>query len=95
MCSLLIDEWGSYDVRRSTSVALIGRLLLNYDSHIVVPDRATACDTWFLITDSSAVLQNRSNSILRKSRNARDSEAAKRKKRLGIVFSPMGPHAAI
>jgi hypothetical protein len=61
--SLLIDQWGGHDVRRSASVALIGRLLLNYGSHLVVPDLATACDTWFLNTDSSAVLQNRSNPV--------------------------------
>lgn len=61
--SLLIDQRGSYDVRRSATVALIGRLLLKYGSHLVVPDLATACDTWFLNTDSSAVLQNRSNPL--------------------------------
>jgi len=63
MGSLLIDQRGSYDVRRSTSVALIGRLLLNYGTHLLVPDLATACDTWLLNTDSSSVLQNRSNPV--------------------------------
>jgi hypothetical protein len=53
---LLIDHRGRYDTRRSAPVALIGRLLLNNGSHLIVPDLATACDTWFLNTDSSALL---------------------------------------
>jgi hypothetical protein len=59
---LLINQWGGDDVHRSTSVALIGRLLLNNVSHLIVPNLATACDTWFLTTDSSAVLSNAPNS---------------------------------
>ena len=35
MGSLLIDQRGRYDVRRSASVALIGRLLLNYGTHLL------------------------------------------------------------
>src|SRR6185437_13164113 len=59
--SLLIDQRGSYDVRRSTSVALIGRLLLKNGSHLFVPDLATTCDTWFLNKDSSAVFSKSAN----------------------------------
>jgi hypothetical protein len=60
--SLLIHQWSCYHVHSSTSVALIGRLLLNNGSHLIVPDLATACDTWFLNTDSSALLSRAANS---------------------------------
>jgi hypothetical protein len=94
MGSLLIDQRGRYDVRRSTSVALIGCLLLNYGTHLLVPDLATACDTWFLKTDSSAVLQNRSNPVSQ-TEGARYSEIGEGTANAWDRPFPIRSHAAI
>lgn len=45
VCSLLIEDWRSHDVRGSALVALIG--VLRKGCHRVIPDQATACDTGF------------------------------------------------
>ena len=84
--SLLIHHRGRYDVRGSASVALIGRLLLNNGSHLIVPDLAKACDTWFLNTDSSAVLSRSANSTQKHGARfpAGRSEIASRTLKLGL-----------
>ena len=47
VCSLLIEDGRSHDVRGPALVALI-RIQLRYGCHSVVPDLATACDTGLL-----------------------------------------------
>lgn len=95
MGSLLIDQRGRYDVRRSASVALIGRLLLNYGTHLLVPDLATACDTWLLNTDSSSVLQNRSNPVPQTEGCSLLGDWRKARQMRGIGLFPIRSRAAI